>query len=388
LELDYSYLEHFDGLQNLSCRVLLFPLPFRIGRSSSSNLVICAKQVSTDHAEIYASEGQYFVRDLKTKNGTFVNGQAVQNAVLGDGDILHVAHEEFRFISGAGGKRSCPDSKLTELAASPPPQSMIRTTILMREMIEEKNVRVIFQPIVNLETRKPVGYEALGRGTHGELSAKPSELLDLADRCGMAGELSHTFRMAAIAAALRLAPQRRIFFNLHPAELGRPLLLKSLEELRSGLANCHRLVLEVHEDCVADVATLRALRNQLQELGIELAYDDFGAGQSRLRELAEIPPDFIKLDMRLIRNIHLTPARQDMVRAFGQVAHGLGVKVIAEGIEKPEEAAVCQSLGCELGQGYLFGRPQSAAVLEQCEGETHLMDVSQLRERLKSRGVE
>ena len=95
-----------------------------------------------------------------------------------------------------------------------------------------------------------------------------------------------------------------------------------------------------------------------------MAYDDFGAGQARLHELAEAPPNFIKLHLTLIRDIHQSHARQELVQALNHVSKDLGVDLIAEGIETEEEAAVCRGLGCRFGQGYLFGRPQSVAFLQ------------------------
>ena len=118
-------------------------------------------------------------------------------------------------------------------------------------------------------------------------------------------------------------------------------------------------MLEVHEGVVVDVDTMRWLREQLNELEIGLAYDDFGAGQARLNELAEVPPDFIKLDRSLVRDIDRSIARQDMIQALNRLCEDLEVESIAAGIETEREAAVCRRLGCRFGQGFLFGRPQA-----------------------------
>src|SRR5262249_4312675 len=122
--------------------------------------------------------------------------------------------------------------------------------------------------------------------------------------------------------------------------------------------------LEVHEDAVADSPSMRKLRDQLDELGIGLAYDDLGAGQARLQELIEVPPHFVKLHMSLIRGVDQEVTRQELIQALNPVMAKLGVQVLAEGIETEEEAAVCLRLGCHLGQGFLFGRPQPVALLE------------------------
>jgi EAL domain-containing protein (putative c-di-GMP-specific phosphodiesterase class I) len=119
-------------------------------------------------------------------------------------------------------------------------------------------------------------------------------------------------------------------------------------------------VLELHEEAVTDAGAMRQLRERLVVLGVGLAYDDFGAGQARLSELADAPPDYLKLDKTLIHGPHQAPARQELVRALVRVGADLGIRLIAEGVEAEEEAAVCLRLGCEFGQGYYFGRPQPA----------------------------
>jgi EAL domain-containing protein (putative c-di-GMP-specific phosphodiesterase class I) len=136
------------------------------------------------------------------------------------------------------------------------------------------------------------------------------------------------------------------------------LFCKHLEAVVEGLGHRRPVVLEFHEEAVADVAAMRRWRDRLHGLGLHLAYDDFGAGQSRLAELTEVPPDFIKLDQSLIRGLHQAQARQELVRALTRVSTDLGIRLIAEGIEAAEEAEVCRDLGCHFAQGYFFGRPQ------------------------------
>ena len=133
--------------------------------------------------------------------------------------------------------------------------------------------------------------------------------------------------------------------------------------MRNSFPDQYQIVLEVREGVVADLETLKWLRAHLQEIGIGLAYDDFGSGPARLTELVEIPPDFIKLDKSLVRNIDHCTARQELVQALNAVIANRGVHTIAEGIERPEEAEVCQRLGCRFGQGFHMGRPQPFAVL-------------------------
>jgi EAL domain-containing protein (putative c-di-GMP-specific phosphodiesterase class I) len=206
-----------------------------------------------------------------------------------------------------------------------------------------------------------LGYECLGRGVHSQLTSNPGELLALAEKCQLAADLSRSFRLAGVRDAARLNGQPRMFFNLHPTEMVNDRLLHSLGESIAILGSNQRMVMEVHENIVADTQTLRRLSERLRQLGIGLAYDDFGAGQARLAELTEAPPDYVKLDMKLIRDIERSKPKQEIVQALARVCGDLGVALIAEGIETEAEAITCQQLGCKYGQGYFFGRPQSAA---------------------------
>jgi EAL domain-containing protein (putative c-di-GMP-specific phosphodiesterase class I) len=252
-------------------------------------------------------------------------------------------------------------------------------------MLGHQLVDTVFQPIVCLRTGTSLGFESLGRGSHLGLSPNPSELFDLAERCQLAAELSRSFRLVAIREACRLPGLPRLFFNLHPDEMANERLLDSLAEIVAILGDGKRMVLEVHEDVVADPATMRRLRECLQPLGVGLAYDDFGSGQARLAELADAPPDFVKLDMKLVRKIDCSRPRQELVQALTHVCNDLGVQVIAEGIETLEEAQACLVLGCAFGQGFLFGRPRPAsAFIKRKQATTCRIPIGPLKQARNS----
>ncbi len=103
---------------------------------------------------------------------------------------------------------------------------------------------------------------------------------------------------------------------------------------------------------------MRALGEALRSLNIQLAYDDFGAGQARLVDLIEVPPDYLKFDICLVRDIHKgTDQRRQMLETLVRMAHDLGVAVLAEGIECQEEGEICAQLGFDFAQGYYYGKP-------------------------------
>ena len=117
------------------------------------------------------------------------------------------------------------------------------------------------------------------------------------------------------------------------------------------------LGVEVNEHTLTDVKGIQKLREFLDEHGIKLSYDDFGAGQSRLVEIIKTPPDFLKFDRVLIRNIDRIPAQANVVRGLVYMCRDAGIVSVAEGVEVSAEAEACRELGFDLAQGFYFGRP-------------------------------
>jgi EAL domain-containing protein (putative c-di-GMP-specific phosphodiesterase class I) len=354
------YLETFTGNGSSAQRIWLNTLPFRIGRSRNAHYMLSSPKVSKEHAEISRADTHYRVRDLGSTNGTFVNGQRVGETGLVNGDILHFAQEEFRFGVEAFVPAPSPDATRTDPSSMVIPTSLVRSVQAINDLIARGRVCTLFQPIVPLGGGPPAAFEALGRGMHPDLSTSPRDLFLLAEQAGVAAELSRLFRTVAVADAARLPADALIFLNTHPAEISDPGLLDQVAGLRGGLRPSQRIVLEVCEDAVTDAEAVHDLRDRLRELGIGLAFDDFGVGQARVMELAEVPPDFIKLDLKLIRNLDRSASRQEVLRPLCDLIRSRGADLIAEGIETPAEAEVCVRLGCRLGQGFLFGRPEPA----------------------------
>jgi EAL domain-containing protein (putative c-di-GMP-specific phosphodiesterase class I) len=169
--------------------------------------------------------------------------------------------------------------------------------------------------------------------------------------------LSRLLRVEALRRCGHYQP-RHMFLNTHPAELLDPkTLIASLQEIRKSHAD-QPVTLEVHEACAIDASTIKLLRMALEDLGMKLAYDDFGAGQARLHELVEARPNYLKFDRKLVAGLDVaTPDRVQLVESLVQLARQLGITTVAEGIETAGEAETCRKIGFELMQGYYFGRP-------------------------------
>jgi EAL domain-containing protein (putative c-di-GMP-specific phosphodiesterase class I) len=243
------------------------------------------------------------------------------------------------------------------MLAADRPESVFRGTRLLQEMLRDQACDILYQPIVELDTRKVVAYEALCRGRHPQLSRDPTELLRLAEQCGVVIELCQMLARLAVSGSGGLPAGAKLFVNLHAQEVAAPGLAESLVALKALVPGDRPIVLELPESSVTDLKTMKANRDIFGRLGFEFAYDDFGAGQGHLMELTETPPHYLKIDKSMISGIEFAKSRQDMVAALLGVARGLGMRVIAEGIETEAVARICQDLGCDLGQGYLFGRP-------------------------------
>ena len=339
-------------------RTPLQPLPFRIGRGPGLELVLQSNHVSKAHAEIYTDGLTLRVRDLGSRNGTFLNRESVSDGPLHDGDVLHIGDYEFR-VARHLLEEECPDAEGTILQTAPLSRHFVSGAAKVRELIDQGAVTMHFQPIVTLPGARVVAYEALGRGRFPDLPESPVELFDLAGALGpdVQAELSRLFRRKAVELVKDRPEPPMLFVNTHPVELERPGLVESLEELRA-MAPQVDLVLEIHESALAQTDFITWLRNRLLEINVSLAYDDFGAGQARLFELAEAPPHYLKFDRRFVTGLEKAPvSRQRLVASLVAAARELLVKTLAEGVENKDEADACLRAGFSLAQGYHFARP-------------------------------
>ena len=345
-------------------RVRIVSLPFRIGRRHGLEMVLPSDSVSKLHAEIYATGESLRLRDLGSRNGTFLNRALVEDVALGEGDVLHFADFEFRLgrseEAGSPPEAVAGERPTTVVIKRPLPHRLAAGTRELRELLRERQVTVVFQPIVLLSRGTPAAYEALGRGRHPHLPESPLELLQIATSIGAEAELSRLFRKLAVDLAANRPDMPTIFLNTHPNELSRPGLLESLEELRS-VAPQLDLALEIHERVLTRPSAIAELRTLLLERNIAFAYDDFGAreDQRRLLELAEAPPHYLKFDQRYIHDLDQAPrAKRRALQSLLSVARDLLVKTVAEGIETAAEARACAELGFTYGQGFHIGRPR------------------------------
>jgi EAL domain-containing protein (putative c-di-GMP-specific phosphodiesterase class I) len=208
----------------------------------------------------------------------------------------------------------------------------------------------VFQPIIELETRRVVGFEALTRFDDG---TPPDVRFADAARLGLGAE----FELAAIASALADSPGLPggtfLSLNVSPA-----VALAAGDLLKGQLnGNGRQIVLELTEH--VPIGDYLPLRQAIDRLGlVQIAVDDAGAGYASLRHILELRPAFAKLDISLVRGIDGDDLRQAMAAGMQYYALRSGCRLVAEGVETEEEAGVLLELGVDLAQGYLFGRPE------------------------------
>ena len=211
-----------------------------------------------------------------------------------------------------------------------------------------------YQPIVRASDSGVVAYEALMRVEDPTLP-NPGAMLDAAERADRLHDVGRAVRGSVVIASQGAENDWLLFVNLHPKDLLDSTLYAS-ELPFTRLAP--RVVLEVTErmslDHISDVHDRIA---SLRALGFQIALDDLGAGYAGLTSFTQLEPDFVKLDMSLVRDVHQNQTKQKIVRSMVRLCHDMGKLIIAEGVECIEERDVLALLGCDLLQGYFFAKP-------------------------------
>jgi EAL domain-containing protein (putative c-di-GMP-specific phosphodiesterase class I) len=214
-----------------------------------------------------------------------------------------------------------------------------------------------YQPIVTARSGALFGYEALLRSEHPALP-DPGSFLDAAEKLGRLYDVGREVRRKAMEPMDRVPLPALLFVNLHAVELNDDTLVSPSAPLtaiaaRVVLEITERASLEAIDDVPASVARLRAC-------GFRIAIDDLGAGYSGLTSFTRLSPEFVKLDMSLVRDIHKSPVKRKLVKSMTALCKDMGILVVAEGIEIVEERDTVVDLGCDLLQGYLLAKPGRA----------------------------
>ena len=240
----------------------------------------------------------------------------------------------------------------------------------LRKAIEEQQLTVFYQPKLCLATGRLNAAEALVRWNHPTMGrVPPSDFIGLAEETGLIGAIGEFVLRQACWQACEWQRQGlepiRVSVNLSVHQLRQGKLVSLVRQVleETGLAP-HYLELELTESQLLDsVEHIIATFQQLRDLGVKLAIDDFGTGYSSLSYLKRIPVDYVKIDQAFIRGLAEGSADAAITRAIIAMAHGLSLKVVAEGVERPEQLEFLKAEGCDEVQGYLISRPVEAVKL-------------------------
>lgn len=240
----------------------------------------------------------------------------------------------------------------------------------IRGALKRNEFEVHYQPQVNVVDQKMMGAEALLRWNNPVLgSVSPVEFIPIAEQSGIIIPIGQFVLKQALALSAQWKCQQktnlRIAVNLSPSQFRDPGLVDFIKNsIRESGTEAKNLELEITEGVLmSGHSYIDESLEALADLGITLAMDDFGTGYSSLSYLRRYPFDILKIDRSFINEITLTQSDKELVNATIAMAHVLGIKVVAEGVETHEQNAVLKELGCDYSQGYLFGKPQPPEML-------------------------
>jgi diguanylate cyclase (GGDEF)-like protein/PAS domain S-box-containing protein len=287
-------------------------------------------------------------------------GRAPQRAedLLQDADAAM-----YRAKSSGGNRHEFFDAELRHQA-----QVRLASYAGLRRAVDEGQFEVYYQPTVDLTDGAPVGVEALARWRHPSRGLLPPEaFIDLAEETGLIVALGAQILRTALLEMPQATPEGaaeplRISVNLSARQLTHPDLVSTVAcALADAQVPPARLSLEITESVLlTDSATMRAAIADLKRIGVDLSLDDFGTGHSSMDYLKLLPVDELKIERRFVAGLLTDHQDRAIVSAITQLAHDLGLRVVAEGVETAEQASRLREMGCDVGQGYFFGPPMPA----------------------------
>ncbi len=230
----------------------------------------------------------------------------------------------------------------------------------INNIIEEKGLSLLAQPIIDVSTNEIQAWEMLSRGPKGTSLENPLSLFSVARQTGKLFELEMIVLEKAFKQVVDTGCRQNIFINFTPVTLGNPRLIREVNKflIKYSEINPKRIILEITErDSIEGETFFTGNIKKLRALGFRLAIDDTGAGYASLHTISEIMPEIIKIDRSVIQNIDTNKVKESMLKGLLLIAKETGALVVAEGIENESEAAVLTRNKVDLAQGYFYARP-------------------------------
>ena len=225
--------------------------------------------------------------------------------------------------------------------------------------VDQGQIEPYYQMQVDLTTGQITGFEALARWNHPELGwISPAEFIPIAESCGDVVGLGNSILKTACHHASQLPAKLNISVNLSVAQLHRDQLVREIADIlnESGVEP-NRLTLEVTESVmISDTTMVLSRLNEMKQLGVAISLDDFGTGYSALSYLTKFDWNELKIDRSFTQAARHNPMNWAVIQTVNILAKKIGARVVAEGIETKEQEAKLAKIGCDIGQGFLFGR--------------------------------
>jgi EAL domain-containing protein (putative c-di-GMP-specific phosphodiesterase class I) len=232
---------------------------------------------------------------------------------------------------------------------------------MLKKILDEKYIKPVYQPIVSLIDGQIFGYEALSRITDEKLGLNIQQIFEIADKTKNTWQIEILCREKALQNAMMINPEKKLFLNVDPNVINNEEFKNdfTIEYLEKHKLNPSNVIFEVTErSTITDNDAFLKAIDHYKSQNFSIAIDDVGAGFSGLNTIASIKPNYIKIDMNLIRNIDKDEIKQLLCKAMVDFGMSSGIKLIAEGIETEEELKTLIRLKVDYGQGYYLGIPQ------------------------------
>ena len=257
----------------------------------------------------------------------------------------------------------------------------------LRKALELNQFRVYYQPIVSLHNDQIVGFETLSRWQRPEGLVMPGEFIAVADQSGIILPINRQLLYDACQQLLSWQerfpsdPPLTVNVNITPKQFAQPELASQIRQtLQETGLDPRCLNLEITETiAMADADRSAVVLSELKALGVRLDIDDFGTGYSSLSRLQRFPVDTLKIDRSFISHMDTDVETHEIVRIIVMLAHGLDLKVVAEGVETREQADMLKDIDCDFAQGYLYARPAPSETIDQLLLNTRAANVLQTR---------